>query len=187
MKTVYIFLADGFEEIEAITTTDVLRRGGVNIQSVSISFSQYVTGAHNITVIADHIFPYMDQDIILSDADMLILPGGGRGTANLNQDERLKQLLTAFAQTGKPVAAICAAPTILGGLGLLKGKKATTYPGGEKDLAGATVVEESVVVDGNIITGRGPGLTIPFALKLLEMLQGKAKSDEVAGNLLIEN
>jgi 4-methyl-5(b-hydroxyethyl)-thiazole monophosphate biosynthesis len=180
MKTVYIFLTTGFEEIEAITTIDILRRGGVDVKSISLENSPQVVSSRQVIVTADLMFDEVD----FTKTEMLVIPGG---TVRFNEHDGLKKQVLTFAQSGGKVAAICAAPMVLGGLGLLKGKRATSYPGYEKYLAGATVVEEPVVADGNIITGRGPGLTIPFALKLLEILQGKAKSDEVAGNLLIEN
>ena len=179
MKEVYIFLTTGFEEIEALGTIDILRRGGVNVKSVSLIESKQVEGSHKILVAADLMF----DEVNFSDAEMLIIPGG---TVKFNEHNGLKETVKAFAQTGKNVAAICAAPMVLGGLGLLKGKKATAYPGFEQYLEGAEFIKTSVVVDGNIITGRGPGLTMEFALKLLEILEGKAKSDEVAGQLLLK-
>ncbi|GAB6011441.1 DJ-1 family glyoxalase III [Viscerimonas tarda] len=179
MKEVYIFLTTGFEEIEAIGTIDILRRGGINIQSVSLESSTQVASSRKVRVIADLLFDEVD----FSQAEMLIIPGG---TVRFNEHEGLKKQVLAFAQAGGKVAAICAAPVVLGGLGLLRGKKATSYPGYESYLEGAEFVETPVVVDGNIITGRGPGFTMDFALKLVEILQGKAKSDEVAKNLLLK-
>ena len=179
MKEVYIFLVTGFEEIEALGTIDVLRRGGVAVKSVSLENDKQVTGSHHVIVTADQMFDEVD----FSKAEMLILPGG---TVRINEHEGLKKQVLAFAETGKNIAAICAAPMVLGSLGLLKGKNATSYPGFEKYLDGATFVETAVVVDGNIITGRGPALTIDFALKLVEILKGKAKSDEVAAGLLVK-
>lgn len=178
MKEVYIFLVTGFEEIEAIGTIDILRRGEVNVKSVSLEDKKEVSSSRGVTVLADMMF----DDVDFSNAEMLVLPGG---TVRINEHEGLKKQVLAFAQAGKNVAAICAAPMVLGGLGLLKGKKATAYPGFEQYLDGATFVKTAVVVDGNIITGRGPGLTMDFALKLVEILKGKAKSDEVASGLLL--
>ena len=159
MKTL-IFLVDGFEEIEALATIDILRRGNVDITSVSVTGKKEVTGSHKIPVIADILF----EEANFSDIGMLILPGG---TIALNEHEGLKKKITDFAGEGKKVAAICAAPMILGGLGLLKGKDATAYPGFEHYLEGANFQLKPVVIDGNIITGRGPGFSMDFALVLL--------------------
>jgi len=179
MKEVYIFLVTGFEEIEAMGTIDILRRGGVNVRSVSLIDTKQVIGGHNVPVVADLLFDEAD----FSNADMLVLPGG---TVRINEHDGLKKEILTFVQKGKKIAAICAAPMVLGGLGLLKGKKATAYPGFEQYLDGAEFVKEAVVVDGNIITGRGPALTLEFAVKLVEILVGKAKSDEVAVGLLLK-
>lgn len=181
MKKALIFLVAGFEETEALGTVDILRRGGMDIKTVSLLDTKTVEGSHSIPVIADLLFDEVD----FSSADILILPGGA-GTAKLNEHEGLKKKLIEFNNAGKNVAAICAAPMVLGGLGILKGKKATCYPGFEKYLDGATfATDKAVVVEGNIVTGRGPGLTFDFALQLLEILAGKAKRDEVAKGLLL--
>jgi len=180
MKEVYIFLTTGFEEIEAVATIDILRRGGVSLKSVSLEKDRQVESSRRVIVIADMMF----DDVDFSKAEMLIIPGG---TTRINDHEGLKKQVLAFANKGNNVAAICAAPMVLGGLGLLKGKNATAYPGFEQYLEGANVDKTaSVVVDGNIITGRGPGLTMEFALKLLEILKGKPERDEVAQQLLLE-
>lgn len=179
MKNIFIFLATGFEEIEGLGTIDVLRRADLNVKSVSLTASKQVTTSHNITVTADLLFEEAD----FNTADMLILPGG---TVKFNEHQAMKNELVTFANTGKWVAAICASPMVLGGLKLLKGKKATCYPGFEKYLEGAILeTDKAVVVDGNIVTGRGPGLTIDFALKLVEILAGKEKSEEVGKGLLV--
>lgn len=180
MKTIFVFLTTGFEEIEGLGTIDILRRAGLEVKSVSLTGDKCVTASHGITVVADVLF----EDADFSQAEMLVLPGG---TTLFNEHEALKKLLIDFAHKGEKVAAICASPMVLGGLGLLEGKKATCYPGFEKYLKGAKLhTEESVVVDGNIITGRGPGLTIDFALKLVEVIAGKPKRDEVAAGLLVK-
>ena len=127
MGTIYVFFADGFEEIEAITPVDVLRRAGLNVETVSVTDEEVVTGAHNIPVICDSCF----QDCDFSDADLLLLPGGMPGAATLSEHEGLNRLLPGHVKEGKPVAAICAAPMVLGKLGLLKGKRVTCYPGFE--------------------------------------------------------
>jgi 4-methyl-5(b-hydroxyethyl)-thiazole monophosphate biosynthesis len=177
----FIFLANGFEETEAVATIDVLRRGGLQVTTVSISDNWTVTGAHQISVVADSLFTEVD----FSAGEMLILPGGMPGASNLNAHEGLRALLKQYAAEGKKIAAICAAPLVLGGLGLLQGKKATAYPGFEDTLTGAIVVKDKVVKDGNIITGKGPGFVLDFALAIEEELQGKDKADEVAAGLLI--
>jgi len=172
MEKVFIFLTTGFEEIEALATMDILRRGGVNIQSVSLTGNKMVSGGHQISVLADCLF----EEVDFTDAQMLILPGG---TVKINEHERLKREILAFASQGKPIAAICAAPMVLGGLGLLENKAATCYPGYEKYLSGAQVVEERVVVDGNITTGKAAGYTFEFALELLSQLKGKEIANEI--------
>ncbi|MDR1667678.1 MAG: DJ-1/PfpI family protein [Bacteroidales bacterium] len=180
MKKVFVFLADGFEETEAIATIDVLRRGGVETVSVSVSETTSVTGAHQVTVIADRLFSETD----FSDGAMLVLPGGMPGASHLNEHAGLKALLQDYADKDKKIAAICAAPLVLGGLNLLQGKRATVYPGYESLLKGAIVETSPVVKDANIITGRGPGAALPFGLALVETLQGKEKADKVANDLL---
>lgn len=179
MKKVFLFLITGFEEIEALSSVDILRRAGVDVATVSLTDSLNVTGSHQITVVADVLF----KDVKLAEADMLVIPGG---TTKFNEHEAFKKAYLDFANSGKKIAAICAAPMVLGGLGLLKGKKATAYPGFEKYLDGAILAtDQSVVVDGQITTGKGPGFSLLFALELVEQLLGKAKRDEVAKGLLL--
>lgn len=179
MKKALIFLVTGFEEIEALATVDILRRGDIDIKTVSLTDSKTVEGSHGIPVVTDLMF----DDADFSSADILILPGG---TVRINEHEGLKKKILEFNIANKNIAAICAAPMVLGGLGLLKGKKATCYPGFEKYLDGAQLAtNESVITEGNIVTGRGPGLTFDFALQLLETLAGKAKREEVAKGLLL--
>jgi 4-methyl-5(b-hydroxyethyl)-thiazole monophosphate biosynthesis len=174
MAKVFIFLTAGFEEIEALATVDILRRGGVNIQTVSLTGERTVSGSHQISVTVDCLF----EEVDFTDARMLILPGGP-GTAKMNEHEELKREILAFAAQEKLLAAICAAPMIFGGLGLLKDKKATCYSGYEKYLVGAQVSETPVVIDGNITTGRAAGYTIDFALGLLSQLKGKEVAEDV--------
>ena len=162
---VFIFLTTGFEEIEALATIDVLRRGGVNIQSVSLTGDKTVVGGHQVSVITDCLF----EEVNFADAQMLILPGG---TVKINEHEGLKREILAFAAQGKLLAAICAAPMVFGGLGLLQNKKATCYSGYEKYLTGAQITQAPVTVDGNITTGRAAAYTIDFALELLSQLKG---------------
>lgn len=181
MKKAFVFLATGFEEMEALGTVDVLRRGGVEAKTVSITGEQVVAGAHGMEVKADCLFAETD----FSAADALILPGGMPGSNNLNDCDPLKEQLIAQYKSGKIVAAICAAPLVLGGLGLLKGRRATCYPGFEPTLIGATVTGEATETDGNVITGRGPGLVFNFGLALLAALKNEAVAEEVAGGLLL--
>ncbi len=179
MKTIFVFLIDGFEEIEALATVDILRRAGLPAKTVSLTESQTVTGSHGIPVMADMMF----GDVSFDEAELLVLPGG---TQAYNGHEWLKKAVRAFYDRGEKVAAICASPMVFGGLGILKGRKATCYPGFEQYLEGATLqTEKSVVIDGNVITGRGPGLTIDFALTLVEILAGKDKRNEIAAQLLV--
>ncbi len=177
--SVYLVLTDGFEESEALATVDILRRGGVAVTTVSLTANKSVTGGHDISVKADCLFAEADFD----EANMLIIPGG---TTAFNDHEGLKTQVKHFVEADKKVAAICAAPMVLGGLGVLQGKKATCYPSFEEYLVGADVqLGEAVVVDGHIITGRGPGLAMEFALTLLGELKGEAIRQEVAEQLLL--
>ena len=178
MEKVFIFLTTGFEEIEALATIDILRRGGVNIQSVSLTGERIVAGGHQIAVITDCLF----EEVDFADAQMLILPGG---TVKINEHDGLKREILAFSAQGKPLAAICAAPMVPGGLGLLHGKRATCYPGYEKYLVGAQVTEAPVVVDGHITTGRAAGYTFDFALELLSQLKGKDAALDTAQKMCI--
>lgn len=180
MKKVSIFLAPGFEEVEALTPIDLLRRAGAQVTIVSIGEEKAVTGSHQITVTADKLFEEMD----FSDQDMLILPGGQPGTNNLKACKKLRDLLENANNQEKLLAAICAAPTVFGDMGLLKGKKATCYPGCEDGLIEAEYMTDRVVTDGNITTSRGVGTAIPFALSLIEQLFGKEKSEEIRTSIV---
>lgn len=180
MKTVFLFLADGFEEIEALATVDVLRRAGVQVTTVSINPTELVIGAHGIPVMADVLF----EQAQYADADMLILPGGMPGAANLDAHEGLRRLITAHAEAGKWLAAICAAPMVYGHMGLLSGRKATCYPGFEGELAGAAYTAAPVEKDGNIITGKGPAVVLPFAYALAEVLVGEEIVAQVKAGML---
>lgn len=180
MKTVLLFLADGFEEIEALATVDVLRRAGVQVTTVSINPAGLVTGAHGIPVMADVLF----EQVRYADADMLVLPGGMPGAANLDAHEGLRRLITAHAEAGKWLAAICAAPMVYGHMGLLSGRKATCYPGFEGELAGAAYTAAPVEKDGNIITGKGPAVVLPFAYALAEVLVGGEIVAQVKAGML---
>lgn len=168
MKKAYVFMANGFEDIEAIGTIDILRRGGVGVTTVSITGNNIVESAHGIKIEAD----IMIENADFSDADALVLPGGLPGATNLNDHEGVGKALLAQAEKGKIVAAICAAPLVLGGLGLVNGKRATCYPGFEQYLEGAEYTHELCTVDGNVTTGEGPGATFDFAYALLKQLVG---------------
>ncbi|WP_058485454.1 DJ-1 family glyoxalase III [Defluviitalea phaphyphila] len=174
----YLFLAEGFEEIEALATVDILRRAEISVFTVSIINDLKVKGKNGVEVKADILFENLD----LQGADMLILPGGP-GVSLLHKHEELKNLIKEYNNAGKWIAAICAAPTVLGKLGILEGKKATCYPGCEADLKGALLQNEEVVLDGNIITSKGPGTTFSFAFKIIEVLKGKEKVKEISNGM----
>jgi 4-methyl-5(b-hydroxyethyl)-thiazole monophosphate biosynthesis len=175
MKRIFVHLAYGFEEVEAITPVDVLRRAGCEVVTVSVTGTKEVRGAHGITIFADRLFEESDYD----QADMILLPGGQPGSDNLNEHEGLKKQIKIFHQQGKMIAAICAAPLVLGSTGVLKGKKATCFPGVEPKLTGATCTGNPVEIDGNITTGKGPGVALKFSLALVEQLVGRAKATEL--------
>ncbi|MBR1444909.1 MAG: DJ-1/PfpI family protein [Firmicutes bacterium] len=181
MKKAVIFLADGFEEIEALTVVDVLRRGNIDVKTVSIMSSLHVTGAHDIKVIADMLF----DDEYIETADMVILPGGGVGTENLRNSEEVIGTVQNFYSNGKYVAAICAAPSVLGLMGILDGLTAVCYPGFELKLVGATIGKDNVVIDNNIITSKGPGTASEFALTLLSLLADVSVADTVKKGMLL--
>ncbi len=168
---VYVFLADGFEEIEALGTVDILRRCDIPVQTVSITEDLTVKGTHSISVIADISIKDLRED----EVDALVLPGGLPGADNLENCAPLSALLLQKAQEGKLLAAICAAPKVLGVLGLLSGVKATCYPGFEAKLVGAITKHKKVVCDKNVITSRGAGTTQDFAEAIATAL-GKASS-----------
>ena len=190
MGTVYVFFADGFEEVEAFTSVDVMRRAGLNVEMITVTPDEIVTGAHDVPVLCDKNVVNCD----FYDADLVLLPGGMPGAATLEKCPELRKLVLDFAEKNKPIAAICAAPMILGKLGLLKGRKATCYPGFEQYLEGAECtgapVERDGTVsythltlpterDGNIITGKGPGAAMEFALTVVDMMLGKEKVQEL--------
>jgi len=183
MASISVHLAEGFEEIEAISIIDVLRRAEFKVIIVSVTGDLKVTGSHNITVIADEIF----EDVNYSSIDMIVLPGGMPGAKNLNCHDGLKNQIVQFNKSGKPLGAICAAPLVLGQLGILKGKNVTCYPGFEKYLEGARITGLSTEVAGNIVTGRGAGVAINFALKIVELLHGNDAAIELAEKMVVEN
>lgn len=178
-KKVYVFLVNGFEEIEALTPIDILRRANIDVITVSITKSYQVTGARNIEVKADSLFEANNY----SDADLLLLPGGP-GTDALNAFIPLLEVLKKHILDNKLTAAICAAPKILGGLGLLKGKNATCYPGVEKHLEGATFIPAPVVEDGNLITANGVGAALEFSLILVKHLVNEQEAKLLARKIM---
>ncbi len=179
-KQVSVFLADGFEEIEGLTVVDLLRRAGITVTTVSITSSHLIHGAHGINVQADKLFEEMNYE----NQDMLVLPGGMPGTINLGKHNGLEKILREFDKQEKYIAAICAAPSVFGQYGFLMGKKATSYPGFEEQLEGATYVMEPVVVSEHIITSRGMGTAIDFSLALIEKLLNKEKANEIGKSIL---
>lgn len=180
MKKIGVFMADGCEEIEALTVVDLARRAGIDVAMISISGKKSVHGAHGIVFEADIPAEFMDFDQL----DGIVLPGGMPGTINLGQNQYVAQTIATFATEGKMVAAICAAPSVLGMAGLLKGKKACCYPGFEEQLFGAEVCTDAVVKDGNLITSRGMGTAIPFGLAIVSYLMSEEKAEELGKGII---
>lgn len=176
---IYCFIADGFEEMEAIAPIDILRRADCNVQVVGIG-DQIITGAHDISVCAD----ITAAEIVLDDSlEMIILPGGMPGTLNMEANRYVQAAIDYCAATDKPIAAICAAPSVLGHSGLLKGKNATCFPGFEDQLDGAILSDKLVVTDGKITTAKGAGVAVDFALELLRVLKGEAKAEKLRASM----
>lgn len=180
---VYLFLADGFEEIEALTPVDLLRRAGIEVTTVGIGGTT-VTGAHGITVFAD--MSQADATArIGEDMEMVILPGGMPGTKNLDASATVSAFLAVCRIQNIPVAAICAAPMILGKRGMLRNKNAVCYPGFEEYLDGATVLDRGVVRDGNVICGRAMGSASEFAIEIIRLLRGDEAAEKIASSVLL--
>ena len=178
---VVICLANGCEEIEALTVADILFRAGVDFKLISINDTTDVISSHNVHIVADGIFADVDFD----HTELIVLPGGMPGSNNLQAYKPLEEQILKFAGNGKKIAAICAAPKVFGALGLLRGKKACCHPGFEGELLGAEVImDHPAVKDGNIITGRSMGCAIPFALLLLEALEGRERAEEIARKIV---
>jgi 4-methyl-5(b-hydroxyethyl)-thiazole monophosphate biosynthesis len=171
---VYILLANGFEEVEALTPWDILKRAGAEVSLVSVSGEKYVTGSHGLILCTD-----MPIDKTNDKFDMVFLPGGKTGTENLAASEKVKDMILKADSEGRFVAAICAAPSVLGKYGLLRGKKATCFPGWEDKLDGAVISDLKMVRDGNYITGRGMGVSQEFGYLLVEVLYGKGKAEQL--------
>ncbi len=180
MSKVAIILANGFEEIEGLTVVDLLRRADISIDMVSISGSKKVTGAHHISVEADYLF----EDYSFEALDMIVLPGGMPGTKHLLAHYELNEKLKEFHKNAKVLAAICAAPSVLGQAGILNGKKAVCYPGFEEKLLGANVCYDEVITDGTVITSRGLGTAIPFSLAIITYLCGKEVAEEISKSII---
>lgn len=180
MKKIGIFMAQGCEEIEGLTVVDVLRRGGIEIDMISITSEKEIKGSHNIHFFAD----VLGKDIKMEDYDGIILPGGMPGTMNLLESGDVLKVVKELYKKGKLVAAICAAPMVLGHCGILEGKKATCHPGFEEKLTLAIPVEKKVVRDGNVITSRGMGTAIEFALEIMDYFKGEEAAAEVAKGLV---
>ena len=168
MEKVYVFLADGFETVEALAPVDVMRRAGLDVVTVSIMGRKDVLSAQNVTVVADEVY----ENVSFDDADALVLPGGGVGTDNLSAHEPLRALLVDACSRGLLVAAICAAPMVFGRIGILAGKRATCYPGCEGDLFNAQYTAKAVEQDGNILTACGPGASFDFGFAIVEKFCG---------------
>lgn len=179
-KKVSVFLADGFEEIEGLTVVDLLRRAGVEVTTVSITDKLTIHGAHKIDVQADKMFDEVDYQM----EDMVVLPGGMPGTLNLGAHEGVKKVLEQFYAAKKYIGAICAAPSVLGKYGMLEGRKATSYPGFEAELKGAEYTTEPVAASDFVITSRGLGTAIDFALALITVLVSEEKANEISRSII---
>lgn len=183
MAKVYEFLATGFEDIEALIPLDIMRRAGVDFKTVSITGDLYVESAHGVSIKADMLI----EDADMSDADLIMLPGGLPGANNLNAHNGVKKAIIEQNARGKMIGAICAAPMVLGGIGLLQGRRATCYPGFEKYLEGAEYTHELCTVDGNITTGEGPAAALPYAYTLLAALTDRQTADQVAEGMMYKH
>ncbi len=180
MSKTGIFMADGSEEIEGLTVVDILRRADLEIEMISIQATTSVTGSHGIQWIADTTFEAVDFDTL----DAIVLPGGMPGTLKLGDHAGVNSVVKKFAKEGKLVAAICAAPSVLGAAGILESKRATCHPGFEAKLTGATTSQDTVVTDGNIITSRGMGTAIDFALAIVKYFKDDSAVEDLKQKLV---
>ncbi|MFA5534862.1 MAG: DJ-1 family glyoxalase III [Mariniphaga sp.] len=180
-KVVTVHLAEGFEEIEAVSIIDVLRRAGLDVRIVSVTGQLDVTGSHGIRILSDVLFEDVDYGLV----DLIILPGGMPGATHLKNHAGLQEQMKKFYRQGKLLGAICAAPLVFGHLGILRGHKATCYPGYEDQLRGATVAGTDIEVSGNIITGKGVGVAVLFALKIVEIFKGEKFAGELAEKMIV--
>ena len=177
---VYIFMAQGFEAIEFTTPLDMLIRAAIPVKTVSVTGELLVKSSQNIPIMADALF----EDVDFTDADMLILPGGQPGATNLANHKSVEILLRQFMDADKPVAAICAAPMVLGGHGLIDGRKVTTYPGCEPGLGNAICTGALVEQDANLITGKGPAAAVEFANAIIRLLRSEELQKEVCSKMM---
>ncbi len=181
---IMVFLANGFEEVEALTVADYLRRMDITVDTVSITYEAKVTGAHDITVLADKTLENI-QD--LSAYDGVVIPGGLPGATNLRDEPKVIDIVKTMNQNKKLTAAICAGPIVLERAGIIEGKKITSYPGFQDQLTGAIYREQAVVRDGNIITARGPALAVDFAIAIVRYLLGDEKASKLKANILYKS
>lgn len=179
MSKVYLFLADGFETIEALAPVDIMRRAGLEVITVSIMGRKDVLSAQNVSVMADVLF----EECNFEDADAVILPGGGVGTENLSAHSGVRSAVAQMNNNGRLIAAICAAPMVFGRMGLLDGRRATCYPGCEGELTGAEYTAAAVERDGNIVTGCGPGASLDFGYAIVDYLCEKGVADTIASQM----
>lgn len=179
MSRVNVFFATGYEEVEALTVVDLLRRAGIETDMVSVTGDKCVVSSHGVAVQMDKLFEDIDDS-----AEMLVLPGGVPGTPNLKAHKGLEAMIRRYYDDGKYLAAICAAPTVYGEMGLLKGRSATCYPGMEGQLTGANVLEDKVVIDGHIITSRGLGTAVHFGIALVGILAGAGTAEDLASKIV---
>lgn len=175
MSKVYAFVADGTEEVELLTVVDLLRRGKVDVEVITINKEPLVVSSHKVKIVADDVFEHINFD----DGDALFIPGGVPGTPNLEAHEGLKKLIQKYYDEGKLVTAICAAPSILGHMNILNGRNATCFPGYEEDLYGANVTGGKVEQDGNVITAKGLGAAIDLGLQMLKVLVNEETSNTI--------
>ncbi|MBR2461060.1 MAG: DJ-1/PfpI family protein [Clostridia bacterium] len=180
---VYVLLAEGFEEIEALAPVDLMRRAGLNVVTVAVGDELTVNGAHGIAVIADRLISEIAD---LRGARLLMLPGGMPGTKNLDADSRVHRLITEAVESDVRLAAICAAPMVLGKRGLLRGREAICYPGFEEYLDGAVLSEHNVVTDGLITTAKGAGVAVRFGLELIALLCGEQTAEKIGHGIFAE-
>ena len=179
MKRIWAFLAEGFEEVEALTVVDILRRAKYEVTTVSITEDLFVTSSHNVVIKADKKMTELESEL----PDVVFLPGGMPGTLYLGAHEGLKNIILNATEAGKIMAAVCAAPSVYGEMGLLKGRKATCYPGFEDKLLGAEYQDEQVVVDGTFVTSQGMGTCIPLGLKLVELLSSEEMAAQIKNSI----
>lgn len=177
---VYLILAAGFEEVEAVTILDILRRGNIQVKGISIMGEKLVYGAHDMALMADDVFDNVD----ITRSNMVILPGGMGGTENIKNHKGLRNAIIDAHEKEVPIAAICAAPTALASFGILKGKEATCYPDLREDLIGARYSNKKIAEDRGLITSTGPAAAMDFALYIVEKIKGREVADKVASDLL---